>query len=487
MSEKFPFDPPPGIFPGENRFGLDNRYWDCSNVRFRKGKAEVIGGWTGSTSLVSGTCRAIFSWSSLSGTARYAYGTTTSLYEGISGANNITPVGLPVSTGHWSLQAYGENLLAAQAAGSLYQWTGAGVATIIATAPATITAMLVTNERQVMAFGCNEETSGTFNGMCVRWSDIEDPTDWTTSPTNNAGEQILDGSGKIISAFKIGSVIGILTDRSLYVVQFIGDPGQTFRFDKVGDNCGCLGLRAVTTAAGVAYWITNDYQIYSWVPGDIPRPMECSVLSVFQNTVNDNKSAAVVRRSFAAYNSKFNEVWFFYPTGSSSAAEPSAYIAVGLDDGAWFRGSLVATAMYQTELSLLSVDTARIIYTHETTNKGMPSRPLTWSLTSAYYYLSEGKYRYQLQCMWPNFGDSNTFRKGTVTATISGQSYPQGGPALSGTSKVLTVGVNDYKKDFRLSGKLVSLTLTGTDSSGTVETFMRMGKLEFDAVQMGER
>ena len=73
-------------------------------------------------------------------------------------------------------------------------------AVALAGAPTSCSFMLVNEQRQVMAFGCNEELTGDFNPLCIRFSDIENPEDWTTSPSNNAGEVILKGGGRLVSA-----------------------------------------------------------------------------------------------------------------------------------------------------------------------------------------------------------------------------------------------------------------------------------------------
>lgn len=481
-----PFLPPPGTITELTPFSADGRWIDSNNVRYREGRPETIRGWTAGGTLAAGTPRAIFSWANNAGTAQYAYGTTTKLYADINGSTDITPAALPTGTG-WSLQAYGQNLMAAQAGGALYQYTLAGVATIIATAPANITAMLVTNERQVLAFGCNEEISTTFNGMCIRGSDLEDPTDWTTLPTNNAFEHILDGSGKIITARKIGSYIAIWTDRSLYIGSFIGDPSQTYSFEKVGDNCGCLGLQTVAIAGGVAYWMTNDYRILRWTPGAVPEAVECPLLSYLQTNINTNKSAAVVRRAFAVYNARFNEVWFFYPSGTSSSANPTLYIAICLDDGSWFKGVMDRTAMYQTELYLIGADSSRVTYAHEQGFKGTSASPLTWYLQSASYYLNNAASTFMLREVWPDFTDaiSGNTQRGDISLAISGIAYPNGGGAIG--SQTVTFTTSTFKKSLRISGRLISVRFSGTDLSGAQDTFARLGKLTFDAVEQGHR
>src|SRR5207253_11516396 len=109
-------------------------------------------------------------------------------------------------------------------------------------------------QRQVMAFGCNEEISGDVNPLCIRFSDIENPEDWTTTPTNNAGEVILKGGGRLVGARAVGPYILAWTDNALYMGTFVGDPSQTWRFDQIGRNCGLMGPNAAVVVGQTAYW-----------------------------------------------------------------------------------------------------------------------------------------------------------------------------------------------------------------------------------------
>ena len=96
---------------------------------------------------------------------------------------------------------------------------------VVANAPTEVTYALASPQRQILAFGCNEEVSNDFNPLCIRGSDIENITDWTTTATNNAFEHILDATaGRIVTARFIGPYVAIWTDVSLYIGEFLGQP-----------------------------------------------------------------------------------------------------------------------------------------------------------------------------------------------------------------------------------------------------------------------
>lgn len=482
---KIPFSPPPGINSDDTTFAAEGRWSSCSNIRFWNGKPQVVGGWDERGIFLTGVPRKIYEWATAS-TNYIAYGTTTRLYVETGGvAYNITPVGLLSGT-TWSLQSYGDTLMAAFNGGKLYQWSNntAVVAAEIVNAPDQITSMLVTPERQVLAFGCNEEVSGTFNPLCIRGSDIEDPTDWTTTSSNNAFEHILEGEGKIVAARKLGSYVVVWTTTAVYLGQFIGDPGQTYRFDRVGSNCGAVGPDSMVVVEGTAYWVGRDLQFYSFTPGSPPQILPCPIQRFFQSNMNTASKDSSPARTQAAYVAKYNEVWFFYPIGSSSSANPTGHVGVSLIDGSWFTGQLGVgrCAFYQGLNGVYGASSGGAIYNHETGSTGVATtgEDLSWSLTSADQYLDNAERNLMIRGIWPDFED----QAGTVSLSLYVRQYPGSSVATKGPYSLTT---STTKKDFRASGRIVQVYLSGNDALATANTFMRLGKPVFDAVPTGER
>ncbi len=92
---------PPGLVGDDTTYAASGRYADGSNVRFWRGRAQVIGGWEKLVSTaLSGTCRKIFGWMDNSAVLNLAFGTHATLELWTGGAlYNITPYGPPTRLG----------------------------------------------------------------------------------------------------------------------------------------------------------------------------------------------------------------------------------------------------------------------------------------------------------------------------------------------------------------------------------------------------
>jgi hypothetical protein len=88
---------PPGLHGDDTTYAAKGRWGDGSNVRFRLGMAETIGGWESLTSdLLTGVCRTIFPWKDNGEVLNIAFGTHSKLqvWKG-GGLYDITPYGPP--------------------------------------------------------------------------------------------------------------------------------------------------------------------------------------------------------------------------------------------------------------------------------------------------------------------------------------------------------------------------------------------------------
>lgn len=501
-----PFSPPPGLNSDDTTFAAGSWWADGNHVRFWNGKPQVIGGWAvlwGGA--VLGTCRNILPFMR-EGAVTVAYGASGKLYvgTGISSPSERSAPGLSNSIEAWSLSAWGSTLLASPQDGALYAQTGNANAEKVVQAPARITSMMVTPQRQVLAFGCNEELTGAFNALCIRGCDLEDYTDWTTSSTNNAFEHILDGVGRIVTARMVGNYVGVWTDGGLYLGQYLGDPRQTYRFERVEDNSGIIGPNAVAVYDQTAYWISSDLSIRQWTPGGLPAAIPCPISRDF----GQNFYQAHRRRSFACTLSRFGEIWFFYPDVREQAEENSRYMAYSVTESArvqrpvWFRGKMNRSAMADAGVLFDALGSANsnviatkpkglssdlLVHEHQAFGGEEPGQRIGWYLQGADQYLDESGRRLMIRSMLPDFED----QIGTIGLTLSVRGRPQDAPLEKGPYFLL--GRKDgqgwdvtptSKKDFRVSGKIFSVRLAQAED---LYSFMRLGKLVFDAVPMGER
>lgn len=480
---QLPFQPGPGLFTDTTPFSAKGAWIEGNNVRFYNGRWEVIGGQAQRGSLsVSGTPNAILEWLSLNGTDYIAWGTTTKLMIELAGVlYDVTP-SLSVATPRWAFDNYGETLIANESGGKIWQWSlnTASVAAVVTNAPVKTTCILVNNERQLMAFGCNEESSGTFNGRCIRFSDIEDITSWTSLPTNNAGEIVLDGAtSAIVTARKIGPYIGVWTSTELFIGTYVGDPSQTWRFDRVGSNCGAVSLRSATVAGSTAYWLTPDLKFMAWAPGSEPADIACPII---ENMRGNFPTTSITLDTFSAYVPKFNEVWFTY---SNSGSYIGRYVAFSLTDGKWFKGRMQRRAMHAGLTALLGATTTGALVNCESGMRGAgmtsaANSGLAWNINCSPIFLDSGQRRMMIRSMKVDF-QSQT---GNLAMSINTGDYLNS-TNFSGTP--IAIGPTDAKKDFRQSGRLVLINFSGDDGGNVSDTFARQGQPVFDLVAMGER
>ena len=82
--------------------------------------------------------------------------------------------------------------------------------------------MVSGSDRHVVCFGCNPLDETDQDLLMVRWSDQENPVDWTPTATNTAGSQRISSGSEIISAQKTRQEMLIFTDTALHAMRFTG-------------------------------------------------------------------------------------------------------------------------------------------------------------------------------------------------------------------------------------------------------------------------
>lgn len=502
---RVPFLIPPGIISDDTTFASEGRWADGNNMRPWRGTMQTIGGWSVMATGLSGVCRNVLAWTENGGTGDVAFGTHTKLYVTQGGElADITPSsgftagaedgagGPGWSAGDygegdygeasaanyfpltWSLATWGENLLACPRGQTIFRWANnpASVAAAIANAPDNVTYMIVTPQRQILALGCNEEVSGTFNPMCIRGCKSEDYDDWTTSSNDNVFEEILAGSGRIVAGGMVGQYVAVWTDNSLYIGEYVGLADQTYRFDPVATNCGLVGPSSFYIMNQRAYWITPDYQFYVWTPGAEPQLIPCPI----RNDFKDNISVGQFDKIAATGVGQYGEVWWFYPD-QRDGLECSRYVALSTLDGTWFRGQLERSACCDAgpTQAPIFVTPAGTAYWHETDHTA-DGGALECSLTSADQYIDDARRFLLIRGLWPDFED----QQGAVSLELNLRKWPQASTVYEKGPYSLPANVS--KRDFMASGRVASVTLRGNSSP----CFFRLGKPTWDVEIAGE-
>lgn len=489
-----PLKLPLGVDSDSSTFDTPAGAADVNNVRPFNGGWQTIGGWGSVESGLGGTVVAIHGHAFGTTPSLYmTYATRTALWQVLSFGTpvDITPSPAPSSADQWSLQSWGQTtLLALPKGGKLYEQTIASGndATEVTEAPDASKWMLVTPERQVLLFGTSEVTSGDFNPLCIRGSDIEDYSSagsWTPTSTNNALEHILPGGGEIVGAAMVGQYVGVWTSNTLFLGQFIGDPSQTYRFDPIGESAGLANPASVIVHRGVAYWVNERLELHQWTPGGLPEKIPCPI----SRDIADNKYIRAYFRCCVGAVQRYNEIWVLYRDArdGTGAGENTRYFAFCIDESRrsgrpiWYQGQIARTCISDNDLYGLSLsanigsnvlmgDSSGNIQVHEYSGNA----PTSSHIQSADYYLDDGRKRVTLHGIRPDFETQS----GDVSLTLSCKNYPQGDVTTKGPH-TLTAGAD--KKNFRASGKMIAAKFSGSDVA------FRLGRPVFTASIGGDR
>ncbi len=303
---------------------------------------------TGSAITTAGTGWGAGPWNAGSSGDPWAHGWGTGYTSGITQQLRL-----------WSQSNFGEDLLFSPRGGALYLWTpGAGTTPAFGTpgqlvsgvdVPSVLNQVMVSDSsRIVIAFGCNDYGAyGTTpqDPMLVRWTAQESYTDWAPTALNQAGSYRLSHGSYIVAALQTRQEILIWTDTALYSMQYLGPP-YVFGFTLLADNISIVSPNAMSTAAGVVYWMgTDKFYVYSGRVETLP----CAVRSFVYEDFNRDQEAQVC----SGTNEGFSEIWWFYPSetganGTGTIGNPNTeidrYVIFNYLDRVWYYGNMARTA-----------------------------------------------------------------------------------------------------------------------------------------------
>ena len=256
------------------------------------------------------------------------YGTGPYGREGYGNARTGSTIILGIRT--WSLDTWGEDLLASPSDGSIYWWdrskgTGVRAAALGGDAPVKNKYMLVSQrDRHVMALGAYDYFNSAFDPLLIRWCSTEDLNDWVPTSTNTSGDLRLYSGSKIVAGVRSRLETVVFTDVSVHTLPFVGG-FSVFGLNIVGENVSILGPNcAVPIDHRVLFMAESDFYLYDGIVKVVP----CDV----RNFVYDNLNTQQKAKVYGGLNREFNEVWWFYPS-----FEPDAWVqqdfSLGLPPG----------------------------------------------------------------------------------------------------------------------------------------------------------
>ena len=402
----------------------------------------------------------------------------------------------------WSLDSFGEDLIANVRAGRIYYWDtsaktlGTDRAVDIADlsganfTPTVALQVLVSDvDRHVIALGADPindtatARTGTSDPLLVAFSDQENPAEWFPTSTNTAGSLRCSAGSQIIGGLRARQETLIWTDVALYSLQFIGPP-LTFGLNLINEGVSLVGPNAaVNTPAGV-FWM--DKKGFYQYQGSV-TPVPCSVRSYVFDDINEGQSF----QFFGFLNKQFDEVGWFYCSAATNVID--RYVTYNYVERTWAIGNLSRTAWLDEGLESFpraagkSSDTS-YIFSHETgfDDDGSPMDNVF--IESADFDLGDGEqFQFIRRCI-PDVkftGDSGSTQQ--INLVIKARNFP--GDSLT-TDQTTSFTASTTKIDTRARGRQAVVRFESDDDGDVgVRTGVgfRIGGTRLDLQPNGRR
>ena len=393
-----------------------------------------------------------------------------------SGVAPVIVPGTPINAVDWTLDNWGQTLIACNLDGPIYQWTPSTnqpLAVVIPEAPPVNEgAFVAMPQRQIVAWGT------TFNGirdpLLIRWCDIENYNDWNATLTNQAGSYRIPKGSRIVQCIQ-GPQQGLIwTDLGLWAMQYVGPP-YAYNFNELGNWCGLIGRKAATSVNGTVYWM-GPSQFYKLSGGGI-EPIRCPVWDV----VFQDLDMANLDRIRVAANSRFGEITWYFPT-TTDGGENHGYVKYSFILDQWDYGfnttanPYVARSAWINESVLgppIGAGLNQYIYQHETSSNA-DGAPMNSYFQTGYFVLSEADVKMFIDHVWPDmkwgyFGGSQS---ANILLTFYVTDYAGQDPLVYGPY-TLTQATTYITPRFR--GRLVSIRIESND----INSWWRLGNFRY--------
>jgi hypothetical protein len=441
----------------------------------------------------------------------FGYGWGTALWGGSTWGTPRSTSNAILDPGSWSLDNYGELLIATIKNGATFSWdpqSGSGITTraaVIAGAPTkSVMSMVSDRDRHLIILG-TETTIGspvTQDKMFIRFSDQETLTDYTATSTNTAGSFRIDSGTKIVGAAKAKDYILILTDTSAYLMQFVGPP-FTFSIRQVGSNCGCVGQHSIVYANGAVYWIgdSGGFFMFDGTVKSIPSLVEDYVFLTDDGAPGFN-FANGSELTYGAYNSLYSEIYWFYASSTSNYVNKQ--VTYNYAEQTWTTSSLARTTYTDSHVfddpvaTQFNANTAPTTPTIQGVSNGMSRvfnheigtnevlangtiNAIPAYITSGDFDLDadgDGQYFIKVRRFIPDF----KYLNGNAKITILLRRYPADNQTSS-TLGPFTINSSTDKIDTRARSRLAALKV----ENDAINESWRFGQFRFDIQPDGRR
>ena len=402
----------------------------------------------------------------------------------------------------WTHDNYGEDLLINVRDGGVYYWDKSAYAATYARAialsavsgaddavPTIAKNVLVSDrDRHVIAFGCDpEDAIGTQDPLLIRFSHQETVNTWESTSTNTAGSLRIGSGSEIIAAIETRQQVVVFTDVSLHSLQFLGPP-FTYGIDLISENITVISPLSAKAVDDFVFWMgVEDFYVYDGRVQKLP----CAVKSYIFNDINLFQKEKI----FAALNSSFNEIWWFYPSGDSDTND--RYVIYNHVEQAWSYGTMARSAWLDRGITNnpIAAGLDNYLYTHESgldDGSTTPASAITSYVESSQLDIGEGDKFVFIRRLVPDVTfDGSTASSPSAAFTMKTRNFPGGAYLESNASTVTqsaaatTTTVEQFTDQvhIRLRGRAFALKVGSTDT----EVQWRLGSPRVDIREDGRR
>ena len=336
----------------------------------------------------------------------------------------------------WSHDNFGEDLIINARDANIYYWDKSNnlstAAVELSTLSGTKTSVpqvakqvLVSDQdRHVIAFGCDglnssssaNQGNGTQDPLLIRFSDQENPLIWYPAATNTAGDLTLGAGSTFMQAVETKREILVWTDTALNSMRFIGPP-FTFGLQQLASNITIMSPNAAVATEDVVFWMGIDnFYIYAGQTQQLPCTVKDKVFLDFNFEQADKVISGV--------NSEFSEVFWFYPSASSS--DNDRYVVYNYGEKVWYFGALTRTAWLDRGVRTYPIAAgSSYLYNHELGYDDDGSA-MTSFIESAAIDIGDGDKFSYIRRVIPDltFNGSTNLSSPQATFTVKARNFP---------------------------------------------------------------
>ena len=277
-------------------------------------------------------------------------------------------------------------------------------------------------------------------------------------------------------------------------MQFVGPP-FTFSIRQVGSNCGCIGQHAAVYADGEVYWmgLAGGFFKFDGTVKLLPSLVEDFTFATTGDNQGLNYSSNEI--IYAAHNSLFNEIIWFYPSGkplTNPAVQNNRSVVYNYVENVWtimtlarssFADSVTYPNPYGTSFNDTSVPTfptingatntfgAGTLFAHEEGVNGValdgtPSAIPAFVQSGDFDLPDAGQNLLSISRFLPDFKNLT----GDAKVTLQTKNFPN---ATNTVTTSFNVTTSTSKVDTRVRGRLANIKIEneGTDENWRFGTF----------------